>query len=253
MTTLTPVHLLVHYIADEEVVTAADVSAYFDVPAETAVEELNRLTSLGVLDEDEHTYEISAAHGGDPDDALEAYEKSSAPAPSVEAAPVVEAVPAPAPEPAPALVDSARITALEERVAKLEVLVAKLSASDVQVNPVIPPIEIPYRAKAPRAAAPKKKKQAAAPLAPGRKRATKKRLPAMVAEGLVPAGSAVSISLVSGAKATATIIDGKHVDSAGQKIRITDWAKAVTGWSVVNIYANVRVADGRTLEEVRSA
>jgi len=251
MTTLTPVHLLVHYIADEEVVTAADVSAYFDVPAETAAEELNRLAALGVLDEDEHTYEISAAHGGDPDDALDAYQNaSSAPAPAVEAAPVpvVEAVPAPAPEPAPALVDSARIAALEERVAKLEALVAKLSASDVQVNPVIPVAP----AKAPRAAAPKKK-QAAAPLAPGRKRATKKRLPAMVAEGLVPAGSAVSISLVSGAKATATIIDGKHVDSAGQKIRITDWAKAVTGWSVVNIYANVRVADGRTLEEVRSA
>lgn len=253
MNTNTPTNLLIHYIADEDVVTAHDVAGYFDVTPEQAGEALKELANKAILDEDGGTYEISATYGGDPDDAIAAMDQAQ-----IEAEIEAESPEAPDTTGDALEVTSDRVAALEATVGRLESLVASLSAEVVALTALTAPAALaatePATPPAATAAAPsKKKKAAAAPLAAGRKRATKKRLPALVSEGAVPVGSEVSISLASGAKATARIVDGKHVESAGQNLRITDWAKGVTGWSVVNIYANVRVADGRTLEEVRSA
>lgn len=50
----------------------------------------------------------------------------------------------------------------------------------------------------------------------------------------------------------AEIIDSKYVKYKNEVLTINEWAKAVTGWGVVNIYENtILLKEGKTLHEIR--
>lgn len=50
----------------------------------------------------------------------------------------------------------------------------------------------------------------------------------------------------------ALLLDGHRVAYGGEPMGINDWARLITGWSAINIYASVVVErEGRTLGELR--
>lgn len=71
----------------------------------------------------------------------------------------------------------------------------------------------------------------------------------MFDQGLLNVGDIVTIK--NQPESAATIIDYKFVEYKGMQTTWNKWAKDVTGWSAVNIYANVTVASGKTLDELR--
>jgi len=71
----------------------------------------------------------------------------------------------------------------------------------------------------------------------------------MFDEKLLSVGDTVMIK--NQPESAAKIIDYKFVEYKGMQTTWNKWAKDVTGWSAVNIYANVTVASGKTLDELR--
>jgi len=73
----------------------------------------------------------------------------------------------------------------------------------------------------------------------------------MLEQGLISKGDAVIIK--DRPESQAIIEDYKTVIYQGNPISWNAWAKLITEWSAVNIYANVySVKDGKTLDEIRS-
>jgi len=79
-------------------------------------------------------------------------------------------------------------------------------------------------------------------------RAVLPTLAAMFEQGMISKGETVAIRGRSDAKAT--VVDHKLVDVDGEKLPWNEWAKRITGWSAVNIYANVEL-NGKTLDDLR--
>ena len=70
----------------------------------------------------------------------------------------------------------------------------------------------------------------------------------MIAQGILKRGDTVTVK--DRPESAATIEDYKTVIFRGSPISWNVWAKQITGWSAVNIYANV-LKDGKTLDELR--
>lgn len=79
-------------------------------------------------------------------------------------------------------------------------------------------------------------------------RTTLPTLATMFEQKMIAKGNIVTIRGRSDAKAT--IVDHKLVDVDGEKLPWNEWAKRITGWSAVNIYANVEL-NGKTLDDLR--
>ncbi len=72
----------------------------------------------------------------------------------------------------------------------------------------------------------------------------------MLEQGLVNVGD--KICVISHPEETATIIDGKHVEYNGEIMSMNVFGCKITGWSAIQSYANMRLADGKkTLGEMR--
>lgn len=73
-------------------------------------------------------------------------------------------------------------------------------------------------------------------------------LSALFEQKQIKAGDEVTIK--DRVESAATVINHKLVEYQGQQLPWNEWAKRVTGWSAVNIYANV-VLGGKTLDDMR--
>lgn len=82
------------------------------------------------------------------------------------------------------------------------------------------------------------------------KRISLHKLDWMLDQGLVNVGG--KICVISHPEETATIIDGKHVEYNGEIMSMNVFGCKITGWSAIQSYANMRLADGKkTLDEMR--
>lgn len=73
-------------------------------------------------------------------------------------------------------------------------------------------------------------------------------LSALFEQKLIKTGDEVTIK--DRAESAAKVINHKLVEYQGQQLPWNEWAKRVTGWSAVNIYANVMLG-GKTLDDLR--
>lgn len=82
------------------------------------------------------------------------------------------------------------------------------------------------------------------------KRISLPKLDWMLEQGLVNVDD--KICVISHPEETATIIDGKHVEYNGEIMSMNVFGCKITGWSAIQSYANMRLADGKkTLGEMR--
>ena len=82
------------------------------------------------------------------------------------------------------------------------------------------------------------------------KRISLHKLDWMLDQGLINVGG--KICVISHPEETATIIDGKHVEYNGEIMSMNVFGCKITGWSAIQSYANMRLADGKkTLDEMR--
>ena len=72
----------------------------------------------------------------------------------------------------------------------------------------------------------------------------------MVARGLLPVGTVLTIKDRS--DSAATVVDGKRVEFRGEVISFNDWGCRATGWTAIQIYKWAVLPDGRLLEALRT-
>jgi len=90
-----------------------------------------------------------------------------------------------------------------------------------------------------------------APPTAGTGRARLMKTPEMVARGLLPVGTRLTIK--GRPDSMATVLDGKRVEFRGEAMSFTDWGCRVTGWTAIGIYKWAMLPDGRLLEALREA
>jgi hypothetical protein len=97
-----------------------------------------------------------------------------------------------------------------------------------------------------------KRKVVRTPTDPGDEETVKRlKLPTtieMFEQGQLVAGDVVMIK--NQEASAATVVDYKTVNYSGNDLSWNKWAKQITKWSAVNIYANV-TKNGKTLDELR--
>lgn len=71
----------------------------------------------------------------------------------------------------------------------------------------------------------------------------------MVAQGLLPVGTVLTIK--DRPDSAASVVDGKRVEFRGEVISFNDWGCRATGWSAIQIYKWAVLPDGRLLETLR--
>lgn len=71
----------------------------------------------------------------------------------------------------------------------------------------------------------------------------------MVARGLLPVGTVLTIK--DRPDSAATVVDGKRVEFRGEVISFNDWGCRATGWTAIQIYKWAVLPDGRLLEALR--
>lgn len=81
-----------------------------------------------------------------------------------------------------------------------------------------------------------------------RSRTTLPTLSTLFEQQLLKPGDSVTIKDLPNSEAT--VVNNKLVEYQGASLPWNEWAKRVTGWSAVNIYANVKL-NGKTLDDLR--
>lgn len=83
----------------------------------------------------------------------------------------------------------------------------------------------------------------------GAGRAQLMKTPEMVARGLLPIGTRLTIK--GRPDSAATVLDGKRVEFRGEPMTFNDWGCRATGWTAIQIYKWAMLPDGRLLEALR--
>jgi len=84
----------------------------------------------------------------------------------------------------------------------------------------------------------------------GAGRARLMQTPEMVALGLLPVGTRLTIK--GRPDSAATVLDGKQVEFRGEAMSFNAWGCKATGWTAIQIYTQAVLPDGRLLEALRT-